>query len=68
MNEKELRLIFREILGITYPLETLRRRLLFLTKKETDKVNQKYNKIEEYLNDIDEIISYRAEIKNDKWP
>lgn len=76
MGIKWLALLFEE-LGWTYPYTTLKRRLGLLTKKEKERCvklygqalsSHSYDKAIEKLDQMEQIISIRAEIKNDKWP
>jgi hypothetical protein len=63
-----LRDIIENMLGYTYPPKTLHRRIGFLTKKEKASCDKLFKQMEDLCQDIDDIISYRAEIKRDKWP
>jgi len=51
----------------TYPPNILARRVNFLTKEERLKCNKEWNRIYKSIEKIDNIISNRAQIKNDPW-
>jgi len=62
-------------LGTTYPKRIFDRRLKLLTKKEYDKYSKEVwelidkidAKLRNQIENIDEIMSNRAEIENDPW-
>lgn len=56
-----------EIIGSTYPLKTLSRRINLLTKKEQTQVYKIYKNIEDLIEKMDDIISHRAEKACDPW-
>lgn len=55
------------ILGATYPPNILARRVNLLTKAEKLKCDKNWRKIEKLTEEINDIISNRAEICNDPW-
>lgn len=63
-----LRKTLEDFTACTYPLKTLKRRLDFLTPHEKKRVLSNWKKIFDSCEKIDEIISNRAVIKDDKWP
>lgn len=52
----------------TYPKDTLVRRLNLLNPKEVQKLGKKLYVAIHAMEDIDEIISDRADKENDEWP
>jgi HEPN domain-containing protein len=65
---QDLRDLLELITAATYPEKTLTRRLGLLTKEEKKKVNKKLAQVYDLVEEVDEIISNRAEEVGDKWP
>lgn len=67
MSIDDLSIIIELINASTYTESILQRRLDLLNEKETKRVENLMKKIVQSVNEIDEIISNRAEIENDPW-
>lgn len=52
----------------TYPVSTLKRRVKLLTPAEKERCDKLWSKVANLAEEIDEIISIRAEKAQDKWP
>ncbi len=65
---KSLRQFFEMTTGATYPKSTLKRRMKLLTLEETKRCNKLWHKIEVLAEEIDDVISLRAELEHDNWP
>jgi len=63
-----LRRIFKDMLAVTYPTKTLKRRIESLTKRERASCDKIYAVIVRMCEEIEEVISNRADMKQDKWP
>lgn len=63
-----LREHIESLIGYTYPLKTLKRRLNALTNNELERVFKKILKANDIYHEIDYIISVRAEKNKDRWP
>lgn len=57
-----------EVMGYIYPLETMARRLQLLTPRERTKIRSNLSKILDLIEEVDGIISNRAELAKDPWP
>lgn len=57
-----------EVIGYTYPLETMARRLQLLTPRERTKIRSNLSKILDLIEEVDGVISNRAELAKDPWP
>jgi hypothetical protein len=69
MNDiKFVRQFLEKTTGMTYPLKTLKRRLGLLNTTDRKGVISLEKTIVKCAEEIDEIISYRADIEGDKWP
>lgn len=62
------KMMFAEVIGITYPARTLKRRIGFLTKTELKKIAKLEKTLNDTLEKIQDIIAMRAEVRNDSWP